>query len=177
MGLRAQFRQKRKESRTIRKDGLSLYLDEQSRIKLCYQEYELTKHCGLSAEVLAEGTWCSSVGAEARAEKVSAQQMRITWKTQHAAVRQVWDIRLDAEGVIAWEVSVALAESLCLDAGSARMFLSKAYTRWTIPLKEGIFPVEFHSAWQPLDLAQELRDFVGCISPALEYPSIILKTS
>ncbi|HTY45278.1 MAG TPA: hypothetical protein VMD52_04750, partial [Patescibacteria group bacterium] len=181
MGLRAQFRiaraQKKRESRTIRREGLSLYVDDQCRVRLYYQYTELTKYCGLSAAILAEGAWYSSVDAKAQVEKISAQEMRIVWKTQNAAMKQVWHVRLDPEGVIVWDVSVALDEPLRIDAGNARVFLSKAYSSWTIPLREGVFPEAFGSVWQPLDLTGQRRDFIGCMSLNPACPSVILKNS
>ncbi|MDD4939434.1 MAG: radical SAM protein [Candidatus Omnitrophica bacterium] len=163
------------DSRTIQNGELKIIFDNQKRARLYFKENELTKHCGLSTEILSEGARHYSSDSEFEVNKISEQELRINVKSPTLPADQIWRIKITGEGSIIWDVDMELKEPLRIDLKSAKIFLSKSYSRWVIPQRTDAFSPEFGPCWQPVNLPKEAVDFIGCASLKDDFPDIILK--
>lgn len=158
--------------RSIESAGFKLWIDEENRMRVYFNDNELTKYFGLCVDVLSEGTWYGSVGSGFQVTKLSAQALKITISLRGLPVQEIWEINISPDGIFNWDVSLNVEKPIRIDRIVAKLFLSKFYGRWITPLIEGDFPFDFSSQWQSIDFSRYKCNFIGAISSKQGFPGV-----
>lgn len=170
--------QEKIESQTICKDNLKLYFDDKNKVRLFYKKKELTKYFGFSIKVLSDALWYYSANSDSIIEKISPQEIKITLSLRDLSLNQFWNIKINPEGILTWDVDLELKEPLRIDRINVGLFLSRVYKDWVIPPINGQFPADFNNEWQVINPPENNNpDFVGVYSSFEDVPGIVFRHS
>ena len=163
------------DRRNINKGDFRLYLDQSNYIHIYYKNNELTKGPGLYVGILSEGKWYRLCDSNVRIERPSADEIAISFTHYQLPVMQLWNLKLNAQGLLTWDIAMQIKEPLRIDRFNADIFLSKIYKKWfSLPL-DGEFPSEFGPQWQIVNSHKEKSELVGVASYLEDIPSVVLK--
>lgn len=167
--------QKWADPRSITQGELRLFIDEENRFRIYYNDNEITKWFGLNTGIFSDGKWYSSSDCRLNAEKVSPQELLVHFDFTSLSLIQTWRLKVMPHAVIFWDVYVQLKDSLRIDRRNAALFLSKNYQEWTVPLAQGRFEAVFTKEWKNIVLSENNPEFIGAISSFEEFPGLTLK--
>lgn len=119
------------------------------RVKIFWDNVELTKGVGLNTAISIYKNWSDSSQADWHVIEKSDKSltMRNNWK--NLPVSQVWRLFIVDENKIDWSVINIYKEDIRLDKQKAGIMLSEKYNAWMVDGKEGKFKISRN--WQEID--------------------------
>jgi 4-amino-4-deoxy-L-arabinose transferase-like glycosyltransferase len=135
---------------TIRAGDLTLLFDS-GRIRIFYNDQEITKGLGLYASLFSLQHWRDSMEATWSARKTGDSSITAEGRWMFIPVVQKWRIEF-RDGNVFWEVSTSVEDPIKIEAVDFKLMLSDAYAKWASPdIAEGNFPGTFNTdSWQRL---------------------------
>lgn len=169
--------QEKAETRMICNGDLKLFIDQGNNFRIHYKGIEVTKASGLVSGMLSEGKWHNSSDSQIEIIKRTPDQIVVCFSIERLPLKQVWDLRLQPEGILSWDVNMHITSLIRIDQRNAFIFLSKAYKDWVALPETGRFPSCFSHEWKKMNSNEDSADFIAAQSSMEEYPSIVFKKS
>jgi ABC-type polysaccharide/polyol phosphate transport system ATPase subunit len=158
---------------TIQSGNTRLFFDE-GRLRLFYNEFELTKSQCFLSQFYYKERWFSSSEAIWNFKKDGPRTLIIHVLWPDFKIRQTWQVSLLSDIDILWKINLEVEEDIDILSFRNALFLSDHYHEWFSTYEEGSFPQEF--LWQDIILDNSKRKIVG-VKNAHFYPGIVLDVS
>ncbi|MFH2136939.1 MAG: radical SAM protein [Candidatus Omnitrophota bacterium] len=123
-------------------EHLKLLADKQ-KIRVFWQEKELTTDIGLHTAIHSSGCWYDSGKMKWLVKKITEKNLQITVDFSPFPAVQVWDLSLEGKDTIDWDVEMELKNPVEIEERKAGIILNGEYTRWFNSFEEGMFPEKF----------------------------------
>lgn len=140
------------------------------KIKIFWDNIELTKGVGLNTSIRICENWFDSSQAEWQVIERRPNSVKMVNEWKYLPIRQIWRIDIVNDGRIDWEVSNIYNDDLELESEKAGMMLSERYTAWLAGETQGEFKISRN--WQDINIKDAGVRKVGAKS--LSDPSIPL---
>lgn len=146
------------------------------KIKIFWNNMELTNGVGLNTSISIYGNWFDSSQADWKVVEKSAKSLTMENEWKYLPLRQIWRLNVADEYSIDWEVTNFYKEDIELDVEKAGIMLSRHYDIWAVGDKEGEFKINRN--WQEINLNDSPEKEVGAKSRSgAGLPDIILDFS
>ena len=158
------------------KNGSLKILYGLGKIKIFWNNMELTSGVGLNTSISIYGNWFDSSQADWYVVERFAKSLTIKNNWKYLPLKQVWRLDMVNENTIDWKVSNIYKEDIELDMEKAGIMLSKQYNIWIAGEREGEFKISRN--WQEINLTDSLKKEVGAKSLFdTRFPKILLDFS
>jgi ABC-type polysaccharide/polyol phosphate transport system ATPase subunit len=171
-----------KEGVAILKKGPLNIVFNNGRLLFNWDGQLLTPGLGGHTILAIENKYYSSVQADWTIEKQSENKLFATGKFEQFDVTQVWELELDKDLGLKWEVGINSALDVQISECQANIMLSNSYTHWFTGIEDGMFPIidEISKGWQSFLEGNISRKVIGTESAAaleLNIPSLFFEQS
>lgn len=136
----------------VLQQGETTILFNGGRAAIFHGGREITKKFGLYTSMLINigdspgtGIWHDSTKAIWRCTRIDGARMRGRGEYISAPLAQEWELSIDEQGTISWNVWLEVFEPIQLERHQANVMLSESYQKWSSPEASGTFPPEFTS--------------------------------
>lgn len=146
------------------------------KVKIFWNDVELTKGVGFNTSVSIYGSWFDSSQSDWQIIERSKEGAVIAGEWKYLPIRQIWRLNIVEEGIVDWEVKNIYKEDIELDTEKAGIMLSEKYSDWVAGDRRGLFKISRN--WQEINLEGVSKREIGARSsfdPTI--PDIILDFS
>ncbi len=148
------YLEKHTHKRCINKEPLKLIFNE-GKIRLFYNEVEITKNLGLYTSIRSSGIWHDSTRAKWELEKIDETKVRAHLKWLKLPIEQIWKIEISGEEEINCDIRMEISGKLRIEREQTNIMLTDNYLTWLVSNGvRGKFPKEFNEDyggdWQSL---------------------------
>jgi len=129
------------------------------RIKIFWNNMELTKGVGLNISVSIYENWFDSSHADWQVTERSSRSITMVNEWRYLPIKQEWHLDIVDENKIDWKVTNIYKEDMELDIQKTGIMLSERYDAWMAGNKEGEFKISRN--WQEIDLVDAAKREIG----------------
>jgi ABC-2 type transport system ATP-binding protein len=116
------------------------FIFEEGKGRIYCNETELTKKLGLYTALRFNGYWHDSASSAIwKIEEKTSDTLRAVGKWLYLPIIQHWDIRLEEEGLIKFDVKMKVEKEIEVDRLQTNLMLSERYIEWSAGEERGKF--------------------------------------
>ncbi|MFH1460399.1 MAG: radical SAM protein [Candidatus Omnitrophota bacterium] len=147
----------------------------EGRIKLYWQNQEITKDVGLTTSLHYGERWIDSSQASWKLEKYNENKIRIKLKWDNVPIRQEYLIEINDNQEISWSIDMQIAKQVQIFEYKAGIMLDAVYNMWKDDLGTGKFPpikdweeIELYNTNSQKIIALRIKDDKQYLFPDVE---------
>jgi len=150
---------------------------DHGRCILEHKGIKLTKDNHIRTSIYANGKWYFSNLAQWDFRKQDQHKIIARGKWPNLPLIQVWEIEVNNENSIEWDVSIQVNEELVIEQQYFFIICSNDYSHWFSKYGSGIFPESFHET--AMDMLQRClpNGELGLTSQDARLPELCIKFS
>ncbi|MBU1925225.1 MAG: radical SAM protein [Candidatus Omnitrophica bacterium] len=161
-------------SKYIEEGKLKVVLDN-FKIKVYWQDLELTANHGLHSALFVNNEWYDSSKCKINIEKINQNCFYLKLNWQPLPVEQIWQITIKDENSFMWQVKTLVNENnLDIKTQTLGLILNAEYKEWFGAYEQGVFPEEFKD-WLPV-IKDGSNAGVG-VKKSGHYPAVMFKNN
>ncbi|MCX5692594.1 MAG: radical SAM protein [Candidatus Omnitrophica bacterium] len=132
------------------------------KVKIFWNEIELTKGVGFNTSISIYGNWFDSSQSDWHIVERSKEGVVIASEWKYLPIRQIWRLNIVNEGTIDWKIENIYKEDIEFDTEKVGIMLSEKYSDWIAGDKNGKFKISRN--WQEINLKDTSKKEVGARS-------------
>ena len=130
-------------------------------IKIAWKDREVLHGIGFSVVINTLGIWTDSSKARWLMIDEGMDGFQIKVIFQDLPLCQIWDIKIENENRISWQIYSEIEENLCINEIRVSCFLNPYYRFWSDLYESGCFPYPADNSWQDIYLGSAFSNLVG----------------
>lgn len=123
------FKKAHSEHATLR-DGNLKFLFDNGRNRIFWKNIEITKGLGLYTSLFSLQHWRDSMEAVWKITKKTKTYLKAEGRWMFIPVSQIWEIKLDDENTIRWQVRMIVHDTIKIEKEDAKLMISNFYKNW-----------------------------------------------